>query len=216
MYSPSHFEESRLDVVQQFIHDHAFGSLITLDGSTLNADHLPFEIDRHSGPFGVLRAHVARANPLWKKTSPDVESLALFQGPDAYVSPSWYASKKENHKVVPTWNYMVVHAYGPLRVVDDPVWLLGLVERLTNRHEATTGAKGDEGRAAPWKVSDAPADYIQKMLGAIIGIEIPITRLVGKWKVSQNRSEADRRGVAMGLRDVGGSDNTQMADAVDR
>ena len=206
MYSPPHFVEQRTEVLHQLIHDHAFGTLITLDGATLHADHLPFEIDMQAAPFGVLRAHVARANPVWRQTSSTAESLAVFQGAHAYISPSWYPLKNETGKVVPTWNYMVVHAYGVMRVIDDPVWLKGLVERLTNRYEA--------GRVAPWQVADAPADYIEKMLGAIVGIEIPITRLVGKWKVSQNRSEADRTGVVRGLRDSDDADQQLMANAV--
>jgi transcriptional regulator len=136
----------------------------------------------------------------------DVEAMVLFQGAQAYISPSWYATKQENGKVVPTYNYMVVHAYGPMRVIDDPAWLLGLVERLTGRHEAD--------RAGPWKVSDAPRDYVDKLLGAIVGIEIPVSRLVGKWKVSQNQPPANRAGVARGLQEVGDDNALAMARAV--
>ncbi|MBC7501331.1 MAG: FMN-binding negative transcriptional regulator [Herminiimonas sp.] len=203
MYSPSHFEEKRTEVLHQLIEDHGFGTLVTHDEGLLNANHIPFEIDREAG---VLRAHVARANPVWRRTPADGESLVIFQGAHAYITPSWYESKREHGKVVPTWNYMVVHAYGTIRVMDDPAWVLGLVGRLTGRHES--------GRALPWKVDDAPADYIQKILSAIVGIEIPIGRMIGKWKVSQNRDEADRAGVAAGLVEDGRADNLSMSEAV--
>lgn len=206
MYRPSHFEESRMKVLHQLIRDHPFGMLVTLGQDGLNANHIPFELDPAAGPFGTLRAHVARANPVWHDFSAELEVLAVLQGAQSYVSPSWYPGKQENGKVVPTWNYIVVHAYGPMRIVEDPVWLRGLVERLTQRYEA--------GRAEPWKVADAPADYIEKMLSAIVGIEIPITKLVGKWKVSQNRSAADREGVARGLREVEDVNAIAMAEVV--
>jgi transcriptional regulator len=206
MYVPSQFEERRLDVMHKLITDHAFGTLVTLNAAGINADHLPFELDPSAGEFGTLRAHVARANPLWRESSTDVEALAIFEGANAYVSPSWYPSKQDDGKVVPTWNYMVVHAYGPLRVIDDPVWLKGLVGRLTDRHES--------GRSAQWSVADAPQDYIDKLLNAIVGIEIPVTRLIGKWKISQNRSSVDRAGVVAGLNASGGMDESAMARAI--
>jgi transcriptional regulator len=195
MYLPSHFKEERTTVVHGLIRDHPFGTLVTLEPQGLNANHMPFQIDPEPGPFGTLRAHVARANPVWRELSRDVEVLAIFQGQQAYVTPSWYPSKQEHGKVVPTWNYLVVHAYGPLRVVDDRTWLRDFVEGLTNRFEA--------GRADPWKITDAPDDYIEQMLSAIIGLEIPVTRLLGKWKVSQNRVPADREAVARGFKDAG-------------
>src|SRR5262249_6329081 len=143
-------------------------------------------------PWGTLRGHVARANPVWRETRTDVEALAIFQGPRRYVTPSWYPTMAETEKVVPTFNYLAVHAHGPLRIVDDPAWVRRLVERLTDRYE--------ENRPAPWRVGDAPADFIDQQLRAIVGIEIPITRLQGKWKASQNRPGADREGVVRGLR----------------
>jgi transcriptional regulator len=137
-----------------------------------------------------LRGHVARANPLWKRAA-GAEVLVVFTGPQAYITPSWYPTKAETHKVVPTWNYTVVQARGPLRAIEDAPWLHALVSGLTAHHEAP--------RAQPWAVADAPDDYVQVMLRAIVGIEIELTQLVGKWKVSQNRNEADRNGVAAGL-----------------
>jgi len=206
MYLPAHFEEGRIPVLHQLIHDHPFGTLVTLGRDGLNANHIPFELDPAAGPFGTLRAHVARANPVWRDFSAELDVLAVLQGAQSYVSPSWYPGKREDGKVVPTWNYIVVHAYGPMRVVEDPVWLRGLVHRLTERHEA--------GTAQPWKVADAPADYIEKMLSAIVGIEIPITKLTGKWKLSQNRSERDRDGVVQGLREMDNGDAAALASAM--
>lgn len=206
MYLPAHFEEDRTEVLHQLIRDHPFGMLVTLGQGGLNANHIPFELDPAAGPFGTLRAHVARANPVWRDFNAELDVLAVLQGAQSYISPSWYPGKQENGKVVPTWNYIVVHAYGPMRVVEDPGWLRGLVHRLTERHEA--------GKAQPWKVADAPAEYIEKMLSAIVGIEIPITKLTGKWKLSQNRSEADRDGVRHGLRGMDNSDAAAMASAM--
>lgn len=196
MYVPTHFAESRTDVLHRLIRTHPLGTLVVLASNRLEANHVPFMIDPQPAPYGTLRAHVARANPVWREFSPQVEALVVFQGPHAYISPSWYAAKQEHGKVVPTWNYAVVHAQGSLRVVQDAGWLRRLVEELTDVQEAP--------QADPWKVSDAPRDFIESMLSAIVGIEIPIARLSGKWKVSQNRSVADRAGVASGLRPAGG------------
>jgi transcriptional regulator len=207
MYLPKHFEETRVEVLHELIHAHPLGALVTLMPDGLDANHIPFEVDPDPAPLGTLRGHVARANPVWRDASRDVEAMVIFQGPGTYISPAWYPTKKETAKVVPTWNYVVVHAHGPLRVIDDREWLRAFVEKLTNRHEA--------GRRDPWKVTDAPADYIDTQLGAIIGIEVPLTRLIGKWKVSQNRPAADREGAAEGLRQEGHDEAAAaMADLV--
>lgn len=187
MYLPKHFEETRTEVMHQLVRAHPLGLLITLSGGEAQANSIPFMLDAQRGPHGTLVAHVARANPLWREAAL-TPVLAVFQGPQAYVSPSGYAAKAEHGKVVPTWNYVMVQARGRLRAIEDAQELHALVSRLTDIHERK--------RAAPWAVSDAPADYIEKMLGAIVGIEIPIESLTGKWKVSQNRSAADREGVA--------------------
>lgn len=192
MYLPKHFEETDVNVLHQLVRAHPFGALVTLTQNGLEANHIPFLVQSDPAPYGTLHGHIARANPLWRDVSPNVQALVIFQGPQTFISPSWYPSKKETGKVVPTWNYAVVHARGQIRVMDDPVWVRAHVEELTNRHEAE--------RPAPWKVTDAPADYIEKMAGAIVGLEIPIVQLVGKWKVSQNRSPRDREGVIEGLR----------------
>jgi transcriptional regulator len=206
MYVPSHFEETRPEVLHQLIRDHALAALVTLGSDGLNANHIPFELDPAPAPLGTLRGHVARGNPVWRDFSRAVEALAVFQGPQAYISPSWYPTKRETGKVVPTYNYIVVHAYGPMRIIEDRAWLRGLVERLTTRYEA--------GSAEPWKVTDAPADFVEQMLGAIVGIEIPLTKVVGKWKVSQNRPSADRDGVVTGLRGVKDSEAQAMSGLV--
>lgn len=191
MYLPKHFEETRVEVLRELIHAHPLGTLVTLTPGGLCANHLPFELDPDPAPLGTLRGHVARANPVWRESSPDVEALVTFQGPGTYISPAFYPTKRDTGRVVPTWNYAVVHVHGPLRAIDDREWLRDFVTRLTSRHEA--------GRDDPWHVTDAPAEYIDQMLGAIIGLEIPLTRLVGKWKMSQNRPPQDRDGVVDGL-----------------
>lgn len=204
MYLPKHFEETRVPVLHALIRAHPLGALVTHGPSGLEANHIPFEIDPEPAPFGTLRGHVARANPVWREGTGD--ALVIFQGPQTYVSPSWYPSKQDGGKVVPTWNYAVVHAYGSLRTIDDRAWLRAFVEKLTDRHEA--------GRAEPWQVSDAPADYVDKLVSAIVGIEVPLARLVGKWKASQNRAAADRAGVAAGLEAEGGDAGHAMASLV--
>jgi len=207
MYLPAHFAETRPEIMHALIAAHPLGALVTLGGDGLTANHVPFELAPEPAPLGTLRAHVARANPVWKAFSCDVDALVIFQGPQAYVTPTWYeATKPATGQVVPTWNYCVVHAHGPLRVIDDREWLRAFVTRLTQRFEST--------RPQPWSIADAPADYLEKQLAAIVGIEISIARLEGKWKVSQNRPAADRAGVVRGLRAENSADASAMADQV--
>lgn len=191
MYLPKHFEETRPEILHALIAAHPLATLVTLRAGELVADHIPLIFDPTRGAVGTLRGHVARANPLWKATASGTEALAVFQGPEAYITPSWYPGKREHGKVVPTWNYAVVHAHGPLQIFDDAEWLREFLPTLTAHMESP--------RAAPWQVSDAPEDYLETMLRAIVGIEIPVARLVGKWKMSQNRPAVDRVGVAVGL-----------------
>jgi len=165
-------------------------NLVTATNEGLIATPLPFILDATEGEYGVLYGHLAKANPQWRAT-PMGEAMAIVMGPDAYVTPSWYATKQQTGKVVPTWNYVAVHAYGPVEFFQDPERLLDAVTRLTKLHE--------EPRARPWAVSDAPADFIAAQLRGIVGVRIPITRIEGKRKMSQNRPEADRSGVAAGL-----------------
>jgi transcriptional regulator len=197
MYLPTHFEEKNPELLDAFIREYPLGLLITQNASgEMSANSIPFLLDADpAGGPGILRAHVARANPLWRDARSDTESLVAFQGPQAYISPSYYASKAEHHKVVPTWNYVMVQGRGRMRAIDDAQWVHALVTRLTERHETP--------RKAPWAVTDAPADFIATMVRAIVGIEIVLTSLTGKWKVGQNRSTADRQGVARGLADAG-------------
>jgi transcriptional regulator len=192
MYTPAHFNEERAEVLHQLVHDHPLGLLITLGAEGLDANPIPFLLDTEADGTAVLRAHVARANPVWREARTDIDTLVVFQGPQAYISPGWYPSKAETGKAVPTWNYITVQARGRLVVRDDAEWLRGLVTRLTQRHEAV--------QAKPWAVTDAPADYINTMLRAIVGIEIPLSSLRGKWKMSQNQPTTNREGVLRGLR----------------
>ncbi len=202
MYQPAHFREDRLEVQHGLIRTHPFGLLITHGADGLLADPLPFLLDATASPKGTLRAHVARANPQWRVLMQSPEALVVFQGAYAYVTPSWYATKRETGKVVPTWNYAIVQAHGAARVIEDRDWLLKMVTDLTGAHEA--------GRADPWAVDDAPGAYVDAMLKGIVGIEIEITRIEGKWKVSQNRPEKDRTGVAIGLEADGAHDMARM------
>jgi len=206
MYVPSHFAESRIEVLHQLIREQPFATLVTLNADGLNANHIPFEIDPEPPPLGTLRGHVARANPVWRTFSREVEALVIFRGPQAYISPSWYPSKTESGEVVPSYNYIVAHGYGEMTIVHEPDWLRGLVTRLTSRFEA--------GGDSPWHVTDAPAAFITKQLGAIVGIEIALTRLIGKWKVSQNRPTKDRDGVAQKLSESTDPESVAMAQWV--
>lgn len=190
MYLPSQFEETRTEALHGLIRTHPFGLLVTHGDSGLTANPLPWLLDAAPAPHGTLRGHVARANPVWRAAATS-EVLVVFQGPQAYVSPGWYPSKAEHGKVVPTWNYAIVQARGRLRAIEDAAWLHALVSRLTDAHEATM--------PRPWAVGDAPREFVEKTLGAIVGLELEITALTGKWKVSQNRPAADRDGVARGL-----------------
>ncbi|HEX9821999.1 MAG TPA: FMN-binding negative transcriptional regulator [Methylomirabilota bacterium] len=208
MYLPRHFEETRVETLHALIRAHPLGALVTLTPGGLDANHIPFEVDPDPAPFGTLRGHVARANPVWREFAREAEALVLFQGPETYISPAWYPTKQETGRVVPTWNYAVVHAHGTPRFIEDRAWLRAFVERLTTRHES--------GRPHPWKMTDAPPEYIDTQLGAIVGLEIPIARLIGKWKVSQNRPAADRAGVVQGLSNEAQPPAATMAELVRR
>jgi len=191
MYLPKHFAQTDIAALHALMDAHPLATLVTHGPEGIDANHIPLHLDAGAGHNGTLRGHVARANPLAKAAAVDVEILAIFQGPQSYISPSGYATKAEHGKVVPTWNYTAVHAWGRLRLIDDPHWLRAQVRTLTTTHEAAL--------PHPWQVSDAPADYIEKMLGAIVGIEIVIDRLVGKWKVSQNQPPANQASLVAAL-----------------
>jgi len=204
MYNPSSFAEHDVAVMRAFIEAHPFGALVTASPSGLFATHLPLVLDRGTGPHGTLQGHIARANPHHELAGEGAEALVLFTGPDSYVTPTMYATKAKHGKVVPTWNYVAVHAHGTLRFVREPDALRRHLTRLTARHEAS--------RPQPWAITDAPADYIEKQLGAIVGVEIQITGLEGKWKMSQNRSAEDVEGVIEGL---GASDDSREREVAD-
>ena len=191
MYVPPSNAEHRPDVLFDFIEAQPLGALVTASADGLFATHLPFVLDRTRGAHGTLEGHLARANPHHRHAPTTAETLVIFTGPDAYVTPSWYPSKAEHGKVVPTWNYVAVHAYGTLRWVEDADYLRRHLDQLTDRHEA--------GREQPWTTADAPAEYIAQLQRAIVGVTLEITRLEGKWKMSQNRPAADIDGVVRGL-----------------
>jgi len=195
VYNPAHFQESRPDVLAGALAAHPLAALITSGPAGLQASHIPLLFTLADSTPGTLRGHMARANPHWRDAVPPCQALAIFSGPQHYISPNWYPSKHEDGpeggKVVPTWNYIVVHAHGTLTIHDDPHWLLANVSALTDQHEAAS--------PTPWRVSDAPPTYIENLLKAIVGVELTITRWEGKWKLSQNRSAPDRAGVAAGL-----------------
>src|SRR5262245_55283588 len=196
MYVPPHFAEENLASLHEVIRGARLAPLVTLGSDGMEASHVPILLDAGEGPYGAIRGHVARGNPQWRRASAETPALAIFLGPDAYVTPSWYATKRETGKVVPTWNYLAVHAYGRIEFFEDPQRLRAIVTALTELHEGK--------RAAPWAVTDAPADFIAQHLRGIIGFRLAIDRLEGKWKLSQNRPAADREGVVAGLEGEGG------------
>jgi len=206
MYVPPHFKQEDLPVLHDAIRQSGLATLVTFGADGIEASHVPVLLDSEPAPFGTLHGHIARNNPQWQRAAANVHALAIFLGPDAYISPSWYATKQETGKVVPTWNYVAMHVYGPVQFFDDADRLLAHVTKLTEAHEGR--------RAAPWAVTDAPEDYIRRQLTAIIGFEIPIVRLEGKWKMSQNRSAQDRIGVVEGLVREGGAGETAVAKSV--
>ena len=195
MYSPTWFREERLEVLQDAIDRISFGTLVTRGDSQILASHLPMLVDRTRGPKGTLFGHMARGNSQWRESDEGAEGLAMFVGPDAYISPSWYKTRLETGKVVPTWNYIAVHVRGPVVFFDDSDRLASMVTKLTEHHEAYI--------KDPWRVGEAPPDYIEKELKSVVGFEIQIAGIEGKWKLSQNRSQADRDGARAGLEQRG-------------
>lgn len=206
MYIRKQHQWTEREEVFALIEAHALGAWVCHGADGLIANHMPFVLDRGRGEHGTLMCHVARANPVWRALGAGVPSVVMFRGLQAYITPGWYPGKAEHGKVVPTWNYLAVNAHGTARVVDDPAWLLGLLNRLTHVHET--------GRPQPWQVGDAPADYIDKLLRAIVGIEIPIDRLEAKCKASQDEAPEDRRGTVEGLRAERREEPGRMAEWV--
>lgn len=204
MYIPAHFSSPGADALHRVMADHPLGMLVLNGTAGPDADHLPFVLESAWGEHGRLLAHVARANPLWRKAD-NTAALVVFRAGDAYISPGWYPSKHDTQRQVPTWNYIAVHVHGTLHVHDDSSFVRDVLDRLSHLQEKRAGV------ARPWDLADAPTDYIDAMLKAVVGIEIRITELHGKWKLSQNREERDRRGASSALRVRG---NTLMATAM--
>src|SRR4051794_20957076 len=207
VYLPPHFAETDTEAMHGLIRESPLGLLITVGADGLSANHIPFVLDTRAERADRLLGHVARNNAVWRDHDPEREALVGFPSSDAYISPNWYETKRETHEVVPTWNYAVVHAYGRISVHDDVKWIRGQAGMLTKQQEAA--------QATPWKMADAPPAYTAGMLEQIVGIEIPISRLIGKTKASQNRRDADRAGAIAGLRATGDAGDAAMAAIMD-
>lgn len=203
MYLPKHFAETDVAAMHALMRAHPLATVVHSGPQGLGANHLPLHLFTEPAPNGCLQGHVARANTLWKEAGPDAQVLVIFNGPEHYISPSSYASKARDGRVVPTWNYVAVHAHGTLRVIDDAAWVAAQMQALTSTHEA--------GRAAPWSVEDAPADYIERMRMAVVGIEIVVSRLEGKWKVSQNQPAENQESLVAALEADDNEQSTTMA-----
>ncbi len=209
VYLPEHFAVDDLEAMRELIHAFPLGMLITLGREGLTANHVPFIYEAATDSAGErLIAHVARNNAVWRDHDPARGALVVFQSIDAYITPTWYETKRTTHEVVPTWNYAVVHVSGPLVIHDDVRWIRGQAGKLTKMMEAN--------RETPWKMADAPREYTEQMLESIVGIEIPIEKMTGKFKASQNRPDADAKGAADGLRAERGAGAAKMADLIER
>lgn len=207
MYLPEYHRFDDHEAMSAFVDAHPLGTWVCHRDASLIVNHLPFHLDRERGPKGSLIGHVARGNDIWRALTPQTPSVVVFNGPQAYITPGWYPGKGVDGKVVPTWNYIVVHIHGVARAIRDQGWLRDMLDRLTRQQES--------GRNPPWQVSDAPADYIDRMLRAIVGIEIPIERIEGKLKVSQDEALNDRIGTVAGLRQAADGERSRMADLVE-
>jgi transcriptional regulator len=211
MYIPKANEEKRIPVMQDLIRSQPFGTLVTMGltggHSGLVASHIPMVLEDDGSPYGVLKGHVARGNTQWRDFTPAIDALAIFAGHHHYISASWYPGAQETGAEVPTWNYVVVHASGPLKAIEDPAWMLAHLKSLTDTHEA--------GFENPWSVGAAPEGYIEQQMRAIVGLELPINRLEGKWKVSQNRNERDRNAVLRGLESLDTPESKAMKELVE-
>lgn len=206
MFQPPVFREERREVMYDLMRAHPFATLVSSALGHLSADHVPLVLYADGQQKAVLHGHIAVANPLFRETEGPIEIMAIFQGPQSYITPSWYRSKKEHGKVVPTWNYVVVHARGTLRFIRETDWLLAHLNDLTNQHESH--------RETPWTVSDAPIDFISRQLKGLVGFEIEVGDLAGTWKVSQNKNAADNTGVQAGLRSEGDPEKVSVSHLV--
>jgi transcriptional regulator len=208
IYLPPHFEQTEPEQIADLIAAFPLATLITHDHEGVTANHIPLQLDRTAGEQGSLRGHIARNNDLWRLDVTGSESLAIFQSPDAYISPNWYPGKQEHHRVVPTWNYAVVHVYGNLIFHDDEKWLRGVIGKLTKASEAS--------QPQPWYMGEAPRDFLKDQLGMIVGVELRISRIIAKWKMSQNRSATDRSGVIAALEATDNESTHWIAENITR
>jgi len=206
VYIPKANEETRLPVLHDFLRAHPFATLVTMGNAGMIATHLPLVLEDDGSEFGLLKGHISRANTQWKDINTSIDALAIFAGDHHYITPNWYPSKHRDGKQVPTWNYVVTHCYGPLKFIEDPQWLLAHLETLTTIHEASS--------PIPWKIADAPPEFIKALLNGIIGLELPVRKIEGKWKLSQNRSQQDRQGVVEGLTQLDTPESLAMSDLV--
>ena len=207
MYQPKHFKENDLDKIYDLMRAQPLATLVTLSADGIEGNHIPLVLDDAFAPYGTLQGHIPRANPLASNLVPDTEALAIFHGPNGYITPSWYPTKQQTGKVVPTWNYAVVHAYGHLEIIDDSRWVRMQIEKLTNEHESLF--------PAPWQVSDAPSDYIDRLIRSLVGIELKITKLLGKTKASQNQPTVNQAGVVEGLQKLDNDQAARLANLTD-
>lgn len=207
MYVPSHFEEEDTEKLQQYIRDYGFGMLVVADSDGIEANHVPFHLSLEgNASLGLLQCHLARSNPAWLRMRGESRVLAIFQGPNAYVSPSWYETKAETGRVVPTWNYLAVHVEGRASIIEDPAWLKNHLHQLTAQHES--------GMSNPWSVEDAPTEFTERLMQAIVGVEIEVDSLKGKLKASQNQPERNRAGIKAGLEAEEGAHNHAMSKLI--
>jgi transcriptional regulator len=208
IYLPPHFEQTDPAQVADLIAAFPLATIVTSSGGELVANHIPMQFSSAPGESGSLQGHIARNNDLWRMDVTGLESLAIFQSPDAYISPNWYPGKAEHHRVVPTWNYAVVHVYGNLVFHDDEKWLRGVIGKLTKSSEAS--------QPQPWYMGEAPRDFLKEQLGMIVGVELQITRIIAKWKMSQNRTETDRSGVIAALETTASPTARWIAETIAR
>jgi transcriptional regulator len=206
MYLPKIHEETRLDVLHNLIRTHSLGTWVTAGEMELTVNHIPFLVDSSRGELGTIIGHVARANTIWRTSRSVQPDIIVFRGPQTYVTPSWYPSKHQHGKAVPTWNYAVVTVHGKPEFIEDRKWLYDHLEQLTETHESS--------QAVPWRIADAPQEFTEKLVSAIVGVRIPIQRIAGKWKTNQNRPQPDKMGVIAGLLSIGDENSVAMASLV--
>ena len=204
MHIPKFFEQDNIEELEKMMLAYPFATLVNQSKNGLRADHIPLYLQKMPNNKRILKGHIGKGNPLWKEVTENSESLAIFHGPDNYISPNYYPSKQVDGKVVPTWNYVAVHLKGNISFVHDKEWKLDMLNVLTNQHE--------ENQSQPWSVSDAPSEFTAKMLGGIVGIELDVKSIQGQWKVSQNKQEKDSQGIIGGLSEIGAKEMSKLVE----